>query len=102
MEELSTNRGENFLKCYKALSFIINVNLSISHKRGHKGKEVFLSLWGKAGKKKWRIGPDLESQICWLYTKKRAENNGVPFTGWYQMVDKKWVELEQIKIKMRD
>ena len=68
----------------------------------HKDKEVFMSLWGKAGKKKWRIGPDLESQICWLYTKKRAENNGVPFTGWYQMVDKKWVEIEQIKIKMRD
>ena len=74
----------------------------ISNKREHKGKEVFMSLWGKAGKKKWRIGPDLESQICWLYTKKRAENNGVPFTGWYQMVDKKWVEIEQIKIKMRD
>ena len=87
-------------QCYQTLPFIIHY--LISHKRVHKGKEVFMSLWGKIGKKKWRIGPDLESQICWLYTKKRAENNGVPFTGWYQMVDKKWIEIEQIKIKMRD
>ena len=31
-------------------------------KRSYGGKDVFLSLWGPEGKRKWRIGPDVNTK----------------------------------------
>lgn len=71
-------------------------------KRSYGGKDVFLSLWGPEGKRKWRIGPDVNTKVCWLYTKKRSANFGIPLNGWYQSNAGGWELIEDVKISMRD
>ena len=38
-------------------------------KRSYGGKDVFLSLWGPEGKRKWRIGPDVNTKGNFWYLK---------------------------------
>lgn len=63
-------------------------------KRTVQDKDVFLSLWGRPGKKKWRIGPDVASKVCWAYTKKRSPEFGVPTTGWMQSSGATWEPID--------
>lgn len=63
-------------------------------KRIVQGKAIYLSLWGKPGKKKWRIGPDVASKVCWCYTKKRSADFGIPASGWYQSAGDKWEPID--------
>jgi len=65
-------------------------------------KNIFISLWGNEGKRKWRIGPDCDSKICWLYTKKRSTGFGIPVTGWSQSDQGKWTKLDSISITLSD
>ena len=40
--------------------------------------------------------------VCWLYTKKRSANFGIPLNGWYQSNAGGWELIEDVKISMRD
>ena len=40
----------------------LNAQKEPYYARMHNKKEVFVSLWGKEGKRKWRIGPDVDSK----------------------------------------
>ena len=42
------------------------------------------------------------NSVCWLYTKKRSANFGIPLNGWYQSNAGGWELIEDVKISMRD
>ena len=65
-------------------------------------KMIYMSLWGNGGKRKWRVGPDPYSKVCWIYTKKRSANYGIPLNGWFQSTTGGWEEIKDIKVSMRD
>jgi len=61
--------------------------------------KMFLSMRGAQGSRKWRIGPDCDKESCWIHTKKRTFDNGLPTDGWFQSVAGKWIEMKPIKIR---